>query len=205
MTQNTPIIGSGKSGLEYRNLDNDGKQALLNHHKGATAPTYAEAGCIWLDDSATPWVLKIFDGTDWVDLSVVDIASDVALPANIDVAGGVQSYNANNAVTDTAQEYSKAQNFNATTLTDAVTIAWDLESNQVAEVTLTTDRVLDAPANQKAGATYILIVKGAHALAFNSVYKFSSGEASTLEGAVNILTFVSDGTNMYGVAQNNFS
>jgi len=44
MTQATPSIGANKSGLQYRTEDNDGKKALLNHHKGATAPAYAEAG-----------------------------------------------------------------------------------------------------------------------------------------------------------------
>jgi len=62
MTQANPIIGSGKTGIEYRTADNDGKQALLNHHKGGSAPSYKEAGALWLDDSATPWKLKMYDG-----------------------------------------------------------------------------------------------------------------------------------------------
>ncbi len=107
-----------------------------------------------------------------------------------------------------ANEYSKAQNFNATTLTDDTTIAWNLESNQVASVTLKGNRTLGAPTNQVDGATYILIVKqdatGSRTLAYNSAYKFADGEAPTLTTtakAVDVLTFVSDGTSMYGVAQ----
>ena len=80
MTQATPIIGAGQSGLVYRQQDNDGKQALLNHHKGATAPTYAEAGMIWLDDSATPWVLKIHDGTDWIAFGDVNATDNTFTP-----------------------------------------------------------------------------------------------------------------------------
>ncbi len=136
---------------------------------------------------------------------------NVALPAKVGEEGGVQSYNVNNAVTDEAQEYTKVQNFNATTLTDAETIAWDAESNQVASVVLTDNRTLGAPTNLKDGATYILIVKqdatGSRALAFNAVYKFAGGEAPTLSAAadaVDILTFVSDSTNMYGVMQGEF-
>ena len=89
MTQQTPIIGASQSGLQYRTQDNDGKQALLNHHKGITAPTYAEAGCIWLDDSATPWVLKIHDGTDWIVLSEVNATTNVvnSLNHSTDITG----------------------------------------------------------------------------------------------------------------------
>jgi len=230
MSQNTPIIGSGKSGLEYRNLDNDAKKALLNHHKGSAAPAYMEAGCIWLDDSATPWELKIYDGNDWLLLAKLNESEDtidtVDLSAKEIIAPAVADYlllsdtsnsgalgkatvsglfNVNKSV---ANEYTKTQNFNATVLTDAETIDWDLSSNQVSSITLSGNRTLNAPTNQVDGATYILIVKqdstGSRTLAFNSVYKFADGNApilTTTADAVDILTFVSDGTYMYGAAQ----
>lgn len=80
MTQATPIIGSGQSGLDYRQQDNDGKQALLNHHKASTAPSYKEAGVLWLDDSSTPWILKIYDGTDWIVLGEVNSSTNTFNP-----------------------------------------------------------------------------------------------------------------------------
>jgi hypothetical protein len=80
MTQTTPIIGANKSGLTYRQEDNDGKQALLNHHKGSGAPAYAEAGMIWLDDGATPWLLKAYDGADWIVLGAVNASANTFLP-----------------------------------------------------------------------------------------------------------------------------
>lgn len=49
--------------------------ALLSCHKGSTAPTYAVAGTEWIDDSATPWVKKVYDGTDWLIVALID-ASD---------------------------------------------------------------------------------------------------------------------------------
>lgn len=80
MTQSSPTIGANKSGLAYRQEDNDGKKALLNHHKGSSAPSYAEAGAIWLDDAATPWKLKIHDGTDWITLMEVNATANAATP-----------------------------------------------------------------------------------------------------------------------------
>ncbi|MFH1157596.1 MAG: hypothetical protein V1721_01735 [Pseudomonadota bacterium] len=76
MTQATPTIGANQSGLAYRNADNDGKKAILNHHKGSTAPAYAEAGIVWLDDAATPWVLKVYDGTDWIVLASINASTN---------------------------------------------------------------------------------------------------------------------------------
>lgn len=80
MTQATPIIGADKSGLDYRTEDNDGKKALLNHHKGSSAPSYAEAGIIWMDDSATPWLLKCYDGADWITMGSVNASTNAFIP-----------------------------------------------------------------------------------------------------------------------------
>ena len=116
-------------------------------------------------------------------------------------------------LTASAREYTKTQNFNMTTLSDGANISWDLSQNQVATVTLAGNRTLDAPSNQVAGATYILIVKqdGTGSRTLNtsaSAYKFPGGTEPTLStgaNAVDILTFVSDGSSMFGVAQLNFS
>ena len=80
MSQFDPVIGADKSGLAYRQDDNNGKKAIMTHHKGATAPNYAEAGITWLDDSASPWVLKIFDGSDWIVLGEVDATNNTFNP-----------------------------------------------------------------------------------------------------------------------------
>jgi hypothetical protein len=80
MTQSSPTIGANRSGLDYRQEDNDGKKALLNHHKGSSAPSYAEAGALWLDDAATPWLLKIHDGSDWITLGAVNASTDAFQP-----------------------------------------------------------------------------------------------------------------------------
>ena len=130
-----------------------------------------------------------------------------------DIGVSVQAYDADTAKTDVAQEYNKQQNFNATTLVDGANIAWDLDDNQVSSVVLDGNpRTLDAPTNMKDGGTYILIVKqdgvtGSRTLAYASVYKFPGGTApvlSTATNSVDILTFVSDGTNMYGTIQKAF-
>ena len=76
MSQATPTIGADQTGLNYRTQDNDGKNALLSQHKGSTAPAYAVAGTIWLDDNGTPWLLKIYDGADWIVIGAINATSN---------------------------------------------------------------------------------------------------------------------------------
>ena len=60
-----------------------------------------------------------------------------------------------------AQEFTKTQNFNATTLTDAASISWDASANQVTSVTLTDNRTLAAPTNMVDGGVYtIMVIQG---------------------------------------------
>lgn len=90
------------------------------------------------------------------------------------------------------------------TLTDATTIAWNTALGQVATITLGGNRTFGAPTNLKVG-TYILNViqdgTGSRTITFNEVFKFTAGVApvlTTTAGARDLLTFFSDGTNLYG-------
>lgn len=90
MSQADINIGANQSGLAYRTADNNGKKALLNHHKGATEPSYKEAGMIWLDDTATPWILKIYDGGAFISLGEINATADTFVPkVGATVAAGI--------------------------------------------------------------------------------------------------------------------
>lgn len=113
---------------------------------------------------------------------------------------------------NTAQEWTATQNFNATGLTDGANIGWDASANQVCSVTLAGNRTLDNPTNMKDGATYIVTVKqdatGSRTLAYGTAYLWPGGTAPTLSTAANaidIITFISDGTSMYGVINQAFA
>ena len=98
------------------------------------------------------------------------------------------------------------------TLSDGANIAWDMDSGGFATVTITANRQLSNPTNMRNGASYILIVKqdgsGGHTLTYDTAYKWPSGTAPTVAAGVNaisILTFISDGTSMFGVGQTAFA
>lgn len=110
---------------------------------------------------------------------------------------------------DVAQEFTRTQNFNATTLTDGATINWDAAQNQVTKVTLDGNRTFAAPTNQVDGAVYVLTiiqdaVTGGRTASFNAVFKFAGGTAPTLSTATSakdVLVFLSDGTNMQEIGR----
>ncbi len=158
--------------------------------------------------------------TDQVALAVTPATGDLLHIIDIsdtgdDPAGSSKKITVTNLINSTLSRvgnYIKQQFFGETTLSDGANISWDLDDNQVSKVTLAGNRTLDNPTNLQAGATYILRViqdaTGSRTLAFGSAYKFPGGTAPTLTTAassVDMLTFVSDGTNMYGVSQLDFS
>lgn len=100
MSQATPTIGANKTGLAYRQEDNDGKAALLSQHKGSEAPAYAVAGLVWLDDGATPWLLKVYDGTDWIVIGAVNATTNVFTPYQGTAALRYQNYAADTGAAD---------------------------------------------------------------------------------------------------------
>lgn len=143
-------------------------------------------------------------------ISDFSTAADARIAAAIGAT--VQGYDANTVKKNVVNGYSKQQYAVQATLTDAASIAWNLDDGQSAIVTLGGNRTLANPTNLKAGATYALIVRqdatGGRTLAYGSVYKWPGGVAPTLSTGVNaidIITFVSDGTNMYGVASKGFA
>lgn len=76
MTQTTNIFLSTAFRLELNEI----LESIVTTHKGNTAPSYAIAGILWLDDSQSPFLLKIYDGTDWIILGAVDEVNNVFIP-----------------------------------------------------------------------------------------------------------------------------
>ncbi len=118
---------------------------------------------------------------------------------------------ANIAKLNVVQTWTKQQHYTLATLTDSATINWDVDDEPIAKVTLAGNRTLALPSNLQPG-TYVLIViqdgTGSRTLAYAANYEFSNGVVPTLStggGAVDILTFVCDGTIMYCVESLNFS
>lgn len=109
--------------------------------------------------------------------------------------------------------FTAQQNFASASITSSgASIAWNLNTAQFANHTFTENTTLANPTNMVNGGTYVIIftqhASSPKTLAYGNAYKWPNGTAPTISstnGAVDIYTFVSDGTSMYGVAQQKFS
>lgn len=90
-------------------------------------------------------------------------------------------------------------------LTDGATVNWNMDSGASAQITLAGNRTMAAPTNLRAGASYLLLIiqdsTGSRTITWNSVFKWAGGTVpvlSTTANAKDIISFWSDGTNLYG-------
>jgi hypothetical protein len=155
-----------------------------------------------------------FNLADNISLSSVT-ASLVGTATNALTASSITELNQSVVITGSllVSQKTKSNQYQTSfvTLSDAVTINWDVNSGSIAQVTLGGNRTLGALTGAVAGAVYTLIVKqdlvGTRTLAYNSMYKFAYGAKpvlSTVTSSVDILTFMYDGTAAYGVIQQDF-
>jgi hypothetical protein len=89
-------------------------------------------------------------------------------------------------------------------LSDGATINWDVDDGNLGTVTIAGNRTIAAPTNLPVGSMILKLTQdgsGSRTITWNSVFKWSAGAApvlSTAANALDILSFVSDGTNVYG-------
>ena len=90
------------------------------------------------------------------------------------------------------------------TLTDAATVNWDMSAGNIGLWAIGANRILAAPTNLVVGSSALRItqdVTGSRTVTWNAIFKWSAGAApvlSTAGGAVDIVSFIYDGTSLYG-------
>lgn len=64
------------------NLDSQDSliRRFMNNFIGTTAPTEAQAGTTWLDSTTNPYILKIYDGTDWITMGTLNTITNTFIP-----------------------------------------------------------------------------------------------------------------------------
>jgi len=182
---------------------------ITNLSSGTTNSTsvIATSGTIGTFNSTTGTIGTLNSTTGTIGNFTTTLTGDVT------ISTGSATVGTRVAVLNTAQQYTRAHNFAATALTiTSGTVPWNLAENQVATLNVTTNATMNTPTNPQAGSTYVMIVTqgtgGSNTLSFSTAYKFVGGSApvlSTGSAQVDVLSFVSNGTVLYGVASQNFS
>ncbi len=93
MTQTTLDLDLADSGTDLITKLEAWRDALYSVHKGNTEPTYKTTGLDWIDDSATPWVWKKYDGVDWIQIGTVNAGTnEFFAPVDLShIVGGAES------------------------------------------------------------------------------------------------------------------
>ena len=114
----------------------------------------------------------------------------------------------------TPEEFIGQKNFSPPViLTWGANVSWDLDTQQVAKLTLTgATAQLDNPTNMKDGGTYLIRIiqdaTGGRALTFGTAFKWVNGIVPNIPQGANevmVISFTAGPTNMYGVGQGPFS
>ena len=108
--------------------------------------------------------------------------------------------------------FSQQANFGPTqALSFNSNLVWNLNTQQVAKVTLTGNVGSVTPQNMQDGGEYILRViqdgTGSRTISWGSTFKWPGAAQPTLStaaGAIDIFTFICDGSLMYGVGSKGF-
>ena len=92
-------------------------------------------------------------------------------------------------------------------LTDGATIAWNVAAGALGTVTLAGNRTLATPTGLVAGKVYHLLITqdatGSRTMTWPAIVKWAGATAPTLTitaARVDRISFLSDGTNLYGIA-----
>lgn len=196
----------------------DGRVLLLRAaNPGAEDITVRETGNIDLAlgttfvlDHVEKRLLLTREGSTWKEIGRFYGGQTAAQRAAIGLAIGVdvQAFDATIVKSGVQTTFTQQQNFGEQALTHGAAVAWNLQTQQNARLTLgATAATLSAPSNAVQGGTYILRViqdgVGNRTLNFNSIYKWGAAGAPDLTALSAsqsmILTFYYNGTDMLGV------
>ena len=85
MSQHDYVIANA-SGSAVRTDLNNALGAIQTTNIGSSAPSALAAGQLWIDNSATPWVLKCYDGSDHISIGTINASTNAFSPSGVATA-----------------------------------------------------------------------------------------------------------------------
>jgi hypothetical protein len=218
MAQATDYSLANQSGANFRTELNSILGAIQTLNSGSSAPSNLVAHMVFLDTSTTPATLKIRNAANdgfitlgtastnfgLVSASGATFTGDITLNAQSDVRfadsdssnyvalQAPATVSSNVTFTLPSQVVTGGVRGAITTLTDASTIAVDMDANNNFKVTLAGDRTLGNPTNVVEGQTGFIEVHqdgtGGRTLAYAANYRFVGGTPPTVNTTANAVS-----------------
>ena len=191
---NTSIVWTGVGEFGFFDIDTDELMFVGRLATGDTADwTDKQLGNNYIFDLLMP----VFGHTGSVTMNITNSISVGVSDASITPV----KLDANTAAKRQAFRTKIGIEDFSTMLTDAATIAWNLDTSEIAEVTLAGNRTLAVPANGREGRAYMLKViqdsTGSRTLTLHSSIDtggLDAPELSTTGGKADFLFFIKDGS-----------
>ena len=109
---------------------NNALAALASNSSGTSAPSSPTTNQFWLDTNATPYLLKFYDGTDWITIGAIDATANDFQPyvGTTEFDGGFQKIDVQTASASSSLDF-----------TTGITSAYDLYRLVLANILPATD------------------------------------------------------------------
>jgi hypothetical protein len=150
-----------------------------------------------------------FDGTSTISL-IGQVSSSLGFVGNGSGLTNITATSASYAQTSSfaAGNFEVAGQMFSPTFAGSVassTSSIDFDNGNFATLSLTVPTFLASPSNLKSGTTYTIIISSGSLIAnHGSAFKFAGGTSPTYSNGTDVLTMVSDGTNLYATALTDF-
>lgn len=185
------IVKNATSGSYTFTVDSAGGGTSAVIPQGQTVSIFSDGTNIALADNPTAVIEGILATRDVIAGTALTgggpLSADVTLNADQATSANWRGNAANKLLNPNAVWSAMSE----TTLTDAASIAWDMETGFDFIVTLSANRALANPTNTKVGQKGRLIIQqdatGSRTVTWGANYKFANGTAPTLSTAANAL------------------
>ena len=184
--------------IQYGTAANRPSTGLLENYTYAATDTHVVSQVrngAWVDvlsGAVVKTLLTALTGTDKLSGSALATASITPVKLDANTAAKRQAFRTKIGIEDFS-----------TTLTDSATIAWNLDTSEIAEVTLAGNRTLAVPTNGRDGVLYLLRTKqdstGSRTLTLHSSIDkgdLDAPELSTAGGTTDVLAFMKWGSSI---------
>ena len=175
------------SGATVRADLNNALTAIQTTSIGSSAPSSVAAGQIWIDNSGSPWVVKVYDGAQHIAIANIDTSNNLAYAKTAGITDNATA----NAITigaDLSVTFSKVIiPAIHTETTSGTSLTLNFDNDNIFVITLGHSITLANPTTENVGQSGVIVFiqdgTGSRTCSLASDYESVGGSGITLSSA----------------------